>query len=157
MMQNEMTLKRVIYYIEPFDKDGSPWRDTMSPLRPCVTCAWTDGDAWWASCACTVKALTTVELLIVDELGYVPFAELGGELLFEVLGQRYKRSSMPVASNLPFDERTSLLDRIPSTHPELRQQIPTRFATPPPNLSCGCCSHRRRGWEAAQFLSYALW
>jgi len=24
MMQNEMTLKRVIYYIEPFDKDGSP-------------------------------------------------------------------------------------------------------------------------------------
>jgi len=41
------------------------------------------------------KQLATVKLLILDELGYVPFTAVGGELLFEVLSQRYERGSMP--------------------------------------------------------------
>ena len=40
------------------------------------------------------KHLTTVKLLIVDELGYVPFAAVGSELLFEVFSQRYERASV---------------------------------------------------------------
>jgi DNA replication protein DnaC len=49
-----------------------------------------------------------VKLLILDELGYVPFTAVGGELLFEVLSQRYERGSTLITSNLPFDEWTSV-------------------------------------------------
>ncbi len=53
--------------------------------------------------------LAKVPLLIVDELGYVPFSKTGSELLFEILSQRYERGSMIVTSNLPFEEWTSVL------------------------------------------------
>jgi DNA replication protein DnaC len=54
------------------------------------------------------KNLAKVDLLIVDELGYVPFTAVGSELLFEVLSRRYERGSTMVTSNLPFDEWTSV-------------------------------------------------
>ena len=54
------------------------------------------------------KHLNTVRLLIVDELGYVPFTAVGSELLFEVFSQRYERGSTIVTTNLPFDEWTSI-------------------------------------------------
>ena len=54
------------------------------------------------------KHLNTVKLLIVNELGYVPFTGVGSELLFEVFSQRYERGSTLVTSNLPFDEETSI-------------------------------------------------
>lgn len=54
------------------------------------------------------KHLSTVKLLIVDELGYVPFTAVGSELLFEVFSQRYERGATLVTSNLPFDEWTSI-------------------------------------------------
>lgn len=54
------------------------------------------------------KHLAIVKLLIVDELGYVPFTAVGAELLFEVFSQRYERGSTLVTSNLPFDEWTSV-------------------------------------------------
>ena len=54
------------------------------------------------------KHLNTVKLLIVDELGYVPFTAVGSELLFEVFSQRYERGATLVTSNLPFDEWTSI-------------------------------------------------
>jgi DNA replication protein DnaC len=54
------------------------------------------------------KHLNTVKLLIVDELGYVPFTAAGSELLFEVFSQRYERGATLVTSNLPFDEWTSV-------------------------------------------------
>ena len=54
------------------------------------------------------KHLAQVKLLIIDELGYVPFTAVGSELLFEVFSQRYERGSTLVTSNLPFDEWTSV-------------------------------------------------
>ena len=54
------------------------------------------------------KSLSKVDLLIVDELGYVPFTAVGSELLFEVLSRRYERGSTMLTSNLPFDEWTSV-------------------------------------------------
>jgi DNA replication protein DnaC len=55
------------------------------------------------------RDLQTVRLLIVDELGYLPLSPTGAELLFEILSQRYERSSTIVTSNLPFEDWTSVL------------------------------------------------
>lgn len=55
------------------------------------------------------KHLASFELLIVDELGFVPLSKSGAELLFEVLSQRYERSATFVTSNLPFNEWTEVL------------------------------------------------
>ncbi len=55
------------------------------------------------------QQLTGAQLLIVDELGFVPLSRSGAELLFEVLSQRYERSATFITSNLPFNEWTELL------------------------------------------------
>jgi len=55
------------------------------------------------------RDLQAVQLLIVDELGYVPLSPTGAELLFEVFSQRYERGSTIVTSNLPFEDWTSVL------------------------------------------------
>jgi DNA replication protein DnaC len=51
------------------------------------------------------KALTKytkVQLLVIDELGYLPVDKLGADLLFQVISQRYERGSMVITSNRPF-------------------------------------------------------
>jgi DNA replication protein DnaC len=68
------------------------------------------------------KMLSSFELLIIDELGFVPLSKTGAELLFEVFSRRYERSATLVTSNLPFNEWTeafgserltgALLDRL---------------------------------------------
>ncbi|MGD1216681.1 MAG: IS21-like element helper ATPase IstB [Terriglobales bacterium] len=55
------------------------------------------------------KQMASYELLIVDELGFVPLSKSGAELLFEVFSQRYERGSTLVTSNLPFQEWTEVL------------------------------------------------
>jgi DNA replication protein DnaC len=55
------------------------------------------------------KQIASYELLIVDELGFVPLSKTGAELLFEMLSQRYERGSTLVTSNLPFQEWTEVL------------------------------------------------
>jgi DNA replication protein DnaC len=71
------------------------------------------------------KTLASYELLIIDELGFVPLSRTGAELLFELISQRYGRSATIITSNLPFDKWIAtfrdehligtLLDRL--THP----------------------------------------
>ena len=50
------------------------------------------------------RRLLRVRLLIVDELGFVPFDRAGGELLFNVLAERYEQRSTLVTTNLNFSE-----------------------------------------------------
>ena len=50
------------------------------------------------------KQLARVDLLIIDELGFVPFSKTAAELLFALISHRYERGSVLIATNLPFDE-----------------------------------------------------
>jgi DNA replication protein DnaC len=54
------------------------------------------------------RKLARLNLLIIDELGFVPLSKTGAEMLFEVFSQRYERGSILVTSNLPFDEWTDV-------------------------------------------------
>ena len=55
------------------------------------------------------KQMATHQLLIIDELGFVPLSKTGAELLFELISQRYERGATLITSNLPFDEWTQTL------------------------------------------------
>ena len=68
------------------------------------------------------QRLLRADLLIIDELGFVPFDRAGGELLFNLMAERYERRSTLVTTNLAFGEwvkvfgdeklTTALLDRL---------------------------------------------
>jgi DNA replication protein DnaC len=53
--------------------------------------------------------LARLDLLVLDELGYVPASKLGAELLFEVVSAAYERTSVVVTTNLPFERWAEVL------------------------------------------------
>jgi DNA replication protein DnaC len=53
--------------------------------------------------------LQRLDLLILDELGYVPFSKTGAELLFDVVSHAYERGSVIVTTNLPFEKWTEIM------------------------------------------------
>lgn len=55
------------------------------------------------------RQLARLDLLILDELGYVPASKAGAELLFDVIALSYERVSVIVTTNLPFENWTEVL------------------------------------------------
>lgn len=55
------------------------------------------------------KQLGKWDVLILDELGYVPASKVGAELLFDVISTAYERQSVIVTTNLPFTQWTEVL------------------------------------------------
>ena len=53
-------------------------------------------------------ALLRLDLLVLDEVGFVPFTKAGAELLFGVLSDRYERSSVLITTNLDFASWTDV-------------------------------------------------
>jgi DNA replication protein DnaC len=53
--------------------------------------------------------LTKLDLLILDELGYVPASKAGAELLFDVIATAYERTSVILTTNLGFEHWTEVL------------------------------------------------
>ncbi len=55
-----------------------------------------------------LKRYASVDLLVVDELGYVPFSKEAAQLLFQVLAERHERNSVIITSNMGFGDWTSV-------------------------------------------------
>ena len=61
-------------------------------------------------------SLKKVDLLVLDELGFVPLPQSGAELLFDIVSDRYEKASIVITTNLPFEEWISVLASEPLTH-----------------------------------------
>jgi DNA replication protein DnaC len=55
------------------------------------------------------RQLRRLDVLVLDELGYVPFSKTGAELLFDVVSHAYERSALIVTTNLPFEKWTEIM------------------------------------------------
>lgn len=86
-----------------------------------------------------LKRYAGYDVLVVDELGYVPFSKLGAELLFQVLAERHERKSVIVTTNLGFADWTQIFGEATLTA-ALLDRLTHRASI----LTCSWSSYRLR-------------
>lgn len=79
------------------------------------------------------------ELIVIDELGYVPLIDIGSELLFQVISDRAERAALIITTNLPFSEWTQVF-----TNPRLCKAVLDRVTDRATILETGNESYRFR-------------
>jgi DNA replication protein DnaC len=55
-----------------------------------------------------LRSLERYDLLLIDELGYIPFEREATDLLFQVISRRYERQSVAISTNLAFTDWTNI-------------------------------------------------
>jgi len=54
------------------------------------------------------RSFDRIDLLLIDELGYIPFEREATDLLCQMISQRYERRSIALTTNLPFEKWTQV-------------------------------------------------
>jgi DNA replication protein DnaC len=78
-------------------------------------------------------------LIAIDEVGYVPMADLGAEFLFQVIAERAEKAAVIISTNLPFSEWTQV---IPNAR--LCKALPDRITDRAHIIETGTDSYRFR-------------
>jgi DNA replication protein DnaC len=79
------------------------------------------------------------ELIALDEVGYVPLADIGAEFLFQVISDRAQKAALIVTTNLPFSEWTTVFP-----NPRLCKVLLDRITDRAQSLETGTESFRFR-------------
>jgi DNA replication protein DnaC len=86
------------------------------------------------------------DLIAIDEVGYVPLAEIGAEFLFQVIAERAEKAAVIVTTNLPFSEWTQVIPNAPAVQGAGRPNYR-------PRAHHRQCRRPQRGTEAPNFES----
>jgi DNA replication protein DnaC len=86
------------------------------------------------------------DVIVLDEVGYVPLADIGAEFLFQVIAERAERAALIVTTNLPFSEWTQVF-----ANPRLCKALLDRVTDRAHIIETGTDSYRfRRTMEVRQ-------
>ena len=139
----EYHLERPIRSVLDIGCGEGAWRAPLLKLRPKLSYLGFDSSEY------AIARYGRVDLLIIDELGYMELDKRGAELLFQVLTEREEKASVAIATNQPFSEWTRTF-----TDPRLCAAIVDRLTFHGTIIETGTDSYRlahtRQADSAAQ-------
>lgn len=101
------------------------------------------------------KRFEKVDLVILDEMGYLPFSKEGAELLFQIISDFYEQKSIIITSNLEFSQWNKIFTDSRLTAALVDRLIITPILYLFMERAIDCLMHYRReikGWQTSVFL-----